>query len=184
MNYEVEKTIRMDKKEFDRVKKLLDTKAHKIDKFTTITYLFKKPRYVRIRYKTNSNKAIITQKKNVKKSLIREETEFEIQRKDINKFVKLLKNLGFKKCLNVKIKNITYTYEGLELKLSIGLLGNLLDIESVATNKKEFNAKLNKINSVIKEFHMDGESYMRFWNKKEEIVRKNMKPINKFKELK
>jgi adenylate cyclase class IV len=180
--YEVEHAFKLTKHEHASLAKQFKNISGKEKKFTTITYLFREPAYIRIRYIKGSKTATITNKVYLKTKNVREETEFQMQRKDLGKFAKMIKELGVKEGVHVEITCKVYTIDGLEFKLAHGVLGHTLDIEGIATNRKEASQIKKKIETMITRFKLDKDSYSKFTDK-EKIFKKISRPITSFKEL-
>jgi predicted adenylyl cyclase CyaB len=158
---EVEKRAIINESEFQRMKKLLDKNAKFIGAKTMKSFLFNDPHYLRIRLIKGQNEAIITHKSEYYHQSARKEIEFPIELKKLNSFLAIIREIGFKECVEIKAIKRKYKFKGFLIELNrVNHLGNILEVEMMLKNKKGLKKTDEKILEImdelgLKEFPLD-----------------------------
>jgi predicted adenylyl cyclase CyaB len=147
---EVEKRAILNEMEFKRIRKTLDKKAKFIAEKTMNSFLFNKPYYLRIRLIKGQDKAIVTHKSEYYHQSARKETEFPIELKKINSFLAIIREIGFKECVEIKAVKRKYKFSGFLLELNhVDYFGNLLEVELMLKDKKDIGETNKKILEIL-----------------------------------
>jgi len=181
MSLEIEKRANINEKEFDKLKKYLETNAEKIKEREMKTFLFKDPSYLRLRLIKNKDKAIITHKEGTYFDTFREETDIAIDKNDSEKFVKILKSLGFKECLCLESYRISFRFNEMLIDMSkISDLGLFVEVEAITEHEEEVKELNEKVKLTLKKLNLKEQSPEEYQNMLNEAY-KHSKPIEKHK---
>lgn len=178
MPFEIEKRSKVSLKEFNRVKRFLQKNGKFLGKETMKSFLFNKPAYFRIRIVKGQNKSVLTYKSGSYKHKARKEINKKIGLNELGKIVKILKALGFKKCVCKKTERLSFKFNGLKVEVNkIETLGLIVEVEAISHNKKEIFILNKKIKETFKLLKLKELHFSKYQNMMDKLYSKGMKKI-------
>lgn len=151
MVFEVEKRARFKSmRNFNDCKRYLYRNAKCLGSREFVSFLFRKPFYVRIRLTKGRPTAMVTHKLGGYSDKAREETEFGLDRRQLKNFVGFLKSVGFKECASCRTTGFSYKLNGLRIDLNrISHLGLIIEVEALTDKRRKIDGLISEIDEVL-----------------------------------
>ena len=183
MTYEIEKrSLFKSKSDFIKCREKIAKQSKYLKKYVFKTFLFREPKYLRIRITKGNPKIMITRKIGNHKDTIREEINTLIKPSELKPLLEKLNQEGFKKCVSVKTVSYAYKFDDLRIDFnSITSLGNIVEIEALTRNKKEIPIMEAKIIETMKKFDLKELNPKKYQKMINEIYDEEIKPVIKQK---
>jgi adenylate cyclase class IV len=179
IQYEIERRAALNIDDLERVKKFLKN-SKLLSKDNFVTYHFNKPVHLRVRYSKGKDYAVVTHKEILKGSTNRVEVQFKVMLSELKAFVRVLRNLGFKKCVKVESRYESYRKGKFNFQLANGpYYGTILEIESLGKKGKNVEKEIRTVFETLNLKMIPEKKY----NGMKKKMLNDAKPIEKFKEL-
>lgn len=153
MQHEIEKRSHLKTDaEYKTVKSYLNTHAEFIEQKELTTYLFREPKYLRIRITKGKDDAVLAYKIGDYSDPSRKEIEVKIAIHELSSLFELFNELGFKRCAKIKAVRYSYKYKNLQADLSTyDYLGHVIEFEGLTDDE----SKIPSINGDISQAFKD-----------------------------
>jgi predicted adenylyl cyclase CyaB len=178
MPYEIEKRALLTKEKYDQ---LLQKFSHKREPEHKLmhTYLFREPKYVRVRAIEGQRDVIITKKTGTENKYARIEEEKRISVLEAKDYLSFLKTKGFKECAYVKTDRYSFNFDGINYEINdITHLGLILEVESITDDQTQVEQLSEKISEIIADLDLEELSLEDYQKMLDKMYAQAMIPID------